>query len=174
MKKPKPITNDQAAKLLRRLDHRDQLLLRLAIQSGLRISDLLKLTKADIGRTMTVYESKSRRDRTFKIDAELLQDLQNYLKYKKYASIVFHSSRDSTKAVHRSTIHRRIKKALRGLKFNASVHSARKLYAHNIFSDTHDLQKVQEALHHRNLLTTLAYLDIDPAVLKIEVENAKE
>jgi integrase len=165
MKKPKPITNDQAAKLLRRLDRRDQLLIRLAIQSGLRVSDILNLKKEAIKKTMTVFETKSKRERTFKIDTELYQDLKNFTKYKKNASYVFHSSRSLMKPVHRTTIHRRIKKALKGLKFNASVHSTRKLYAHNIFSETHDLKKVQEALHHRNLMTTLAYLDIDPSVM---------
>jgi site-specific recombinase XerC len=47
----------------------------------------------------------------------------------------------------------------------------RKLYAHGIFDETHDLKKVQEALNHRNLSTTLAYLDIDPANLVLQDFN---
>jgi integrase len=171
MKKPKAITNAQAEKLIRRLEYRDQLLLRLAIESGLRIGDLLKLTVGQIKQTMTVYETKSRRERTFKISPELFQDLKKYTKYKKRASILFHSSRSASKCLHRSTIHRRIKKALRGLKFNASAHSARKLFAYNKFAETQSLKKVQETMNHRNLMVTLAYLDIDPSEIMLHGGN---
>jgi len=148
--------------MIRRLEYREQLLVKLAIESGLRISDILKLTVGDVKhRTMSVYESKSRRERTFKISQELHSELKRATKYKKHSSILFCSARSASKPLHRSTIHRKIKKALKTLKFDASAHSMRKLYAHNIFSETHDLQKVQEALHHRNITTTCAYLDID-------------
>ena len=166
MEKPKAITMAQAEKLLRRLEYRDQLILRLGIESGLRISDLLTIKNGEIKKNMTVYETKSRRERTFKISDELFQDLKKYAKYKKKTSYAFHSARKPSIPTHRSTIHRRIKKALRGLKFEASAHSTRKLYAHNIFNETHSLRKVQEAMHHRKLEVTLAYLDID--IKKIE------
>jgi len=102
---------------------------------------------------------------------KLFQELKNYTKYKKNASYVFSSTQNKGKPVHRSTIHRRIKKAIKGLKFNASAHSMRKLYAHSIFDETHDLKKVQESLNHRNLTTTLAYLDIDPAEIMLQIRN---
>jgi len=123
---------------------------------------------------MTIYETKSRRERKFKISDELYQDLKKYTKYKKHASILFCSARNSALPVHRSTIHRRIKKSLRGLKFNASAHSARKLYAHNVFAETHSLKKVQEAMHHRNLLPTLAYLDINPDEIMLRFSNEEQ
>jgi site-specific recombinase XerC len=65
------------------------------------------------------------------------------------------------KPIHRSTIHRKIKNALKTLKFDASAHSMRKLYAHTVFSDTHSLEAVQQAMHHQKIETTCAYLDID-------------
>jgi integrase len=151
---------------MRRLEYRDQLLIKLAIESGLRISDILKLTVGHIqNRTMTVFESKSRRERTFKISSELHGELKKLTKYRKHSSILFCSARSASKPIHRSTIHRKIKKALKTLKFDASAHSMRKLYAHSIFDATHDLVKVQEALHHRNISTTCAYLDMDLQML---------
>jgi integrase len=161
IKKPESITNQQADKIKKRLDHPDKMFLQLAIESGLRISDLLKLKVGEIQKTMTVYESKSKRDRTFKISDELYRELKNFVRYRRKASLVFQSARKATKSVHRTTIHRHIKQAVKGLKFNASAHSLRKLYAHNVFSDTHDITKVQESLHHKNIETTCAYLDID-------------
>lgn len=174
MKRPKTITKKQSEQLLRKLEHRDELLIRLAIESGLRISDILKLTVGDVKKTMTVHESKSRRERAFKISAELYSELKKMTKYKKHSSLLFHSPRSSTKPLHRSTVHRRIKKALKTLKFDASAHSTRKLYAHSVFSDTHDIKKVQEALHHRNITTTCAYLDIDIEKLASLMKGADE
>jgi integrase len=165
MKKPKVITNSQAERMIRRMEYRDQLLIRLAIQSGLRISDLLRIRNQDISKIMTVYESKSRRDRTFRLDDDLYADLRKHAYYKKKSAYVFHSARDASKPTHRTTIHRRIKNACKGLKINASAHSTRKLYAYNKFAETQSLRAVQDAMHHRNILTTLAYLDIDKSIL---------
>jgi len=161
IKKPETITKKQAESIIRRLDYRERLLIRLAIESGLRISDILKLKVGDIKKTMTVYESKSKKFRTFKISEELYAELKKMTRYKKKASVLFYSARQPTKAMHRSTIHRKIKTALKPLKFNASAHSMRKLYAHTVFAETHDLKKVQEALNHKHIFTTCAYLDID-------------
>ena len=171
MKKPRVITNSQAERMLRRLEYRDQLLIRLAIQSGLRVSDLLKIKNEDIKKHMTVYESKSRRERSFKIDEKLYDDLKKFTKYKKRGAYVFNSSRSASGTVHRSTIHRRIKKACRGMKINASAHSTRKLYAYNKFAETQSIKKVQEAMNHRKMMTTLLYLDIDPETILSQIRN---
>lgn len=146
---------------MKRLEYRDQLLIRLAIESGLRISDLLKLKVGDVKAKMTIFETKSKRERTFKLSKQLYDDLRAWTRYRRRGLLLFAGNRGNEKAVHRSTVHRRIKKALQGLGFDMSAHSTRKLYAHNVFSETHDLQKVQNALNHKNLETTLAYLNID-------------
>jgi integrase len=110
---------------------------------------------------MTVYESKSKRERTFRLSDELYAELKKSVKYKRRASILFQGAQGASKPLHRSTIHRHIKKALRGQNFDASAHSMRKLYAHMVFNNTHDITAVQAALNHKNIITTCAYLDID-------------
>jgi len=172
MRKPKSITNEQAEKIIRKMDQMDRLLFRFAIESGLRISDMLKLTVGDIKKTMTVLETKSKKDRTFKISGELYTELKKFTKYKRRGSILFHSARSSSKPMHRTTIHRHIKKAVKTLKIDASAHSTRKLYAHNVFSETHDIEKVQEALNHKYVTTTCSYLDIDlDKLIKSQLSN---
>ena len=110
---------------------------------------------------MTIYEVKSRRERTFKIGKKLFNRLKNYCAGKFNSDFVFHSERKAGKHIHRSTIHRHIKKALRGLNFDCSAHSTRKLYAQNIFKKSRSVKKVQKSLNHRKIEYTATYLDID-------------
>jgi len=154
------INGDQAERLNYWLEGRYKVLFQLAVESGLRISDLLNLRVKDIASRMTVYETKSRRKRTFTISHELLRDLSYLTDCKINSDYVFQSERDSKKHVHRSTIHRQIKKALKWLDFDASAHSARKLYAKTIFNESGSVECVQRALNHQKLSTTFAYLDI--------------
>jgi len=174
MKRPKTITNKQAESLKRKMDLRDRLLIALAIESGLRIGDLLNLKVGDVGTTMTIYEKKSKRERTFAISADLNADLKKFVRYKRKASYLFHSARSASKPIHRSTVHRHIKKALKGLKFDASAHSTRKLYAYNKFAETQDIIKVQEALNHKYVTTTLTYLDIDAKKINIMLQGCNK
>lgn len=161
IEKPKSITNQEADLLKSKLFSRDAVLLQLAVESGLRISDILKLKVADLKKRMTVYEMKSRRKRTFEISDELLKKLKWLTHNSRDNDFIFYSERKYGVSVHRSTIHRRIKKALRGLDFDASAHSTRKLYAQNIFKETGSVSEVQKAMNHKKVLTTLTYLDVD-------------
>jgi integrase len=160
MKKPKGISNEQAKRLEYWIDGRFKVIFELAVESGMRISDILALRVRDIQNPMTVYETKSKRKRTFTLSDNLYQTLLFFKDWQSDNAYVFYSEQDSTKHVHRSTVHRQIKKALTWLDFDASAHSARKLYAQNIYEKTGSVEKVQKALNHRKIQTTLAYLDI--------------
>jgi integrase len=107
---------------------------------------------------LNIYESKSRRTRTITINKELHAEL-----LRRYTcdsdAYAFHSVRDFNKPYDRTTFHRKLKKALTGLNFDASAHSSRKLYAQNIFKICNDVETVQQALHHQKITTTLTYLD---------------
>jgi len=166
------MSKKKSRKLLQRLDERDRALVSLMIKSGLRISDALKVTAGQVAKQMTVYESKSKRSRTFKIGKKLYRELNRLALGKENSDILFTGARTATKHVHRSTIHRRIKKALKTLKFDASAHSARKLFAQNIYKRTGSVKKVQKAMNHHRITTTAAYLDID--LTKIIKKGAKK
>jgi integrase len=136
-------------------------MIRLAIKSGLRVSDLLRVKVGDLGKTMTVHEWKSKRKRTFKIGKKLYAELRSLTGGKSDGDFLFQSQRKPDKPIHRSTVHRRIKRALKTLNFDCSAHSMRKLFAQNIFKDTQSVKKVQKAMNHHKITTTATYLDID-------------
>ena len=160
MKKPKMITPEQAKELEERLFWRYKTIFAVSVESGMRISDVLKLKCGDVKKNpLTVYETKSKRKRTFELSEKTFWELEWQASTGRASDYVFQSERDPKKHVHRSTVHRQIKKALTALEFDASCHSARKLYARNIYDATNSVYAVQEALHHQKLSTTLRYLD---------------
>ena len=171
--RPKTIRGKQSKKLINNLSARDKILVELGIKSGLRISDLLNLKVEDIKRTMTIYETKSKRKRTFKIGKKLYANLKSLSVCKSDSDFIFHSEAKTGKHVHRSTIHRRIKKALQGLNFDCSAHSTRKLYAQKIYKKTGSVKKVQKAMNHQRITTTATYLDINVDKLIKGVKHGK-
>ena len=161
MNRPPTVTNEQAHRIAARLDFVESLMFRLGIATGLRISDLVRLSMRTIRQNpLNVYESKSRRTRTIKISEELHAEI-----LRRYSTdsdaYAFYSLRDVSKPYDRTTYHRKLKRALTGLQMNVSAHSTRKLYAQNIFAETNDLETVQKSLNHLKATTTKTYLDIE-------------
>lgn len=163
MHRPSTITDEQAKQIIHWIDHRYKLVIQLAYESGLRISDLLDIRKADISsRHMRIYETKSRQIRKFTISEQLHADLNKLTPFFRHNDFVFPSPRDATKHVSRMTIHNHIKKAVQWLKIDCSAHSLRKLYAQSIYASTGNVEAVQRSLNHRKISTTYTYLDLTP------------
>jgi integrase len=131
----------------------------LSLETGLRISDILKLKTKDVSILLRVRESKTKKWKTVKLSENL------YTRLKAYASnsdnIVFKSLRKPGTHLNRSTYHRHLKRACMALKIDCSAHSARKLYAWNIFELSENIFDVKNALQHEYITTTAAYLDVD-------------
>jgi integrase len=172
MKKPKMITKAEAEQIMLRLDERDRQIFRLSVETGLRISDVLKLKARQVDKIIYVQEQKTGKFRAVEITDELLAELEPK-KYEHYGlrreikllcdtdKWLFRSPRDAKKHLHRSTYHRRLKRACKVLKIECSAHSTRKLYAVNLFRATKSIFEVQKALNHKYINTTAKYLDID-------------
>ena len=168
MKKPGTITKQDAEEIMRRLDARDRDIFWIGYETGLRIGDILKLTIGDVQHNpLNIYETKSKRRRCIEISEELHEHLQKKYKYRwsfgggNAHTLIFRGNRGTGRAINRSTYYRRLKKAATALEMHFSAHSARKLYAKNIFELTGSVAAVQEALNHKYITTTATYLDID-------------
>jgi len=159
MNRPKTISGEQANKLYLWLDGRYKIIFALAVQTGLRISDILRLKVKDLYNPMHVWESKSKRYRDVAVSNDIYAYLEKFAGHRSPDSFLFDSWHKSGVSVHRSTIHRHIKKALKFVNFDASAHSARKLYAQNVYKDTNSVEAVQKSLNHQKITTTLTYLD---------------
>jgi integrase len=160
MKKPIAITNGDADVIRHRLNEQDILIFDMSVETGLRISDILHLKAHNIDKVMRFKEAKTKKYKTVEISDGLFSRL-SWLIHRDSAVYAFHSPRTLYKPLHRSTYHKRIKRATEALCVDFSAHSARKLYARNIFNESGDIFAVQKALNHKYITDTCTYLDID-------------
>lgn len=132
----------------------------VAIATGLRISDILRLEVSDLKPSMVVKEKKTGKLRNISIPLNLISLLKQNAKMcnSKYC---FPSSRNPSKPIHRDTIAAQIEKAKQSCgitDLTISMHSARKMYAIRKFHETGDHRAVQKDLGHRHEGTTLVYI----------------
>lgn len=130
----------------------------LSIRYGLRVGDVLNLTRAQIKkRTFTITEEKTGKKRRMKIPEKLATSLLAYSGERDifiFPHRLSHFSHRTRQAVYKDI--RRAAVALR-LKEHVSPHSARKIYAVNLYKKTGDLCKVQHALNHVSTAVTMIY-----------------
>jgi integrase len=137
------------------------------------VSDVLNIKKNQIAKEMSIRERKTKKYKSVEISDALFLRLKQQMGFTINSYMyVFSSPHSSCKPLHRSTYHRHIKKAAKGICGAASAHSARKLYAQNKFIETGSVVDVQKALQHKYITTTAAYLDIDINKLISEVKPA--
>lgn len=149
---------DAWAVLERLLTPANALVIETMLQTGLRVSDVLALTSAQLrkGQRFTVLESKTGKGKRIRIGNKLYFRLLEQCG-KKW---VFPSARDDSKHRTRQAVWADVKRAAKALRLHENVapHSARKSYACGEFERTHDLQAVKSKLNHSHIETTVLYL----------------
>jgi integrase len=171
-------------KLLRGSNLRNYALFSLGCNAGLRVSDLLRLTIADVrnerGRIrdrVQVRESKTGKSKDFPISDSASKALGEYLATRK-TSQGDEPLFPSRKGGHltRQQARRILVEAARavGIHERIGTHSMRKTLAYHVYRDGKDIALVQSLLNHSNPAVTLRYIgvtreEVDKAVLRINL-----
>lgn len=141
------------------MQYKNVLALRVSLETGLRIDDVLKIKKSDLkGRTIRGISEKTKKP--FK--KVISKDLANRLTEISGKIFIFEHRLKVDKHRTRQAVWKDLKKASKvlGLKGNIAPHSARKTYAVELFKDS-GLDKVQKELQHDNTSTTMIYAFAD-------------
>ena len=157
------------------IDTRYDLLIRIGITTGLRISDILSIRIKDIKNGgVTVREAKTGKIREVKFDKSLLLDIKRHKRSRLMGDdyLIFSSSKHHDKPMSRVRAWQIIKSISSSMPSNIrynenyehGTHSLRKTYAQNLYRANKDVLEVQEELNHKYLSTTLLYL-LDKDVL---------
>lgn len=137
------------------MTYENVLALRVSLETGLRIDDVLSLKRGDLtGRTITGTAEKT--GKPFK--KPISQDLANRLKGLNRKGFLFPHRTKPGEHRTRQAVWANMKKAARVLdiELNAAPHSARKTYAVEVFKDR-GLGAAQNELQHDRVSTTMLY-----------------
>lgn len=141
----------------------------LASETGFRIDDLLKLrqfhAKQDV---LTLKEDKTGKKRSVLLSDRAKEAMRQQLKHcgnlfplRYLFPARTQKQGQKRQKLHRSTAHRHFTKAVKRAGFSDygyTVHSLRKIYAHNLYEKTGSALAVQRDLNHDRLSTTLLYI----------------
>lgn len=132
------------------------LVMRLCVETGLRIDDALAITSDQIQeRDFVIKEKKTGKKRK----VHLSKSLWDALRGASGAFYVFPHRDDPFRHRTRQAVFLDLKRAAKlfRIRANVSPHTLRKFYAVERLRQTGDLSKVQKELNHDRITTTLIY-----------------
>lgn len=146
------------------LEHseRDYLIFVLGINSGLRVSDLLKLTVDDVkDGIVTIREQKTGKIKQFALSETCKNAISHYLENNIVADWLFPNKRDG-KPVTKQHVWRVLKNAAEyvGVKENIGTHTMRKTFGFWALRNGIDVSYIVDALNHSSLAQTKRYIGI--------------
>lgn len=163
--------------VLRSQSERNYLLAVYGFNSGLRISDILKLKVEDVKykKYFTVIEQKRGHKREIPITTSIKRITEPYIENKPDDEYLFKSREGFNKPIGRVQAYNIIKKAAKdvGIKQNIGTHTLRKTFAYHLLKDTGNIVYVQEVLGHSSIDITKRYLGIDLDELEDSIRRLK-
>lgn len=140
----------------------NRLVMRVALHTGLRISDILALKTEQLAKRFWVTERKTGKRRQIGLPAPLLDDLRNHAGM----VYVFPGRTDPNTHRTRQAVWHDVKRAAKAFRLpqNVAPHSFRKVYAVDLLERYGDIERVRRALNHSSDAITLIYAMADVAL----------
>ncbi len=151
-------------KYLKGQNIRDYLLFTLGINSGLRVSDLLKLTVEDVNGKdrISIREQKTGKAKDFPLSEICKKAISEYIKETGLASGALFRSRKGEKAISRVQAYRILSEAAGyvGITDAVGTHTLRKTFGYHAYQSGVDITRIQKLLNHSAPSITLSYIGI--------------
>ena len=162
------LLKEQMEHILALLTPQNALIMRVALHTGMRLSDVLNMRTADLKSSGWYTEGKTGKRRRYGIPAELLESI------KAQAGPEWSFPGQGRRGGHktRQAVWKDVKRASRAFRLpqNVGPHSARKYYAVELMRKYGDIEKVRRALNHENSSVTAIYAMSD---ILLERRHAK-
>lgn len=156
-------------KLLKQQSLRDYCLFVLGINSGLRISDLLKLRISDVAEKGNVKdrirlrENKTNKFKDFPISDNAKSAIREYLKSRQYSeNEPLFISRKNKGFLLRQRAYKILNEVARsiGIKEKIGTHTLRKTFGYHAYNNGYDIAIIQKLFNHSSPSVTLRYIGI--------------
>lgn len=155
MSKTEYVEAPEMAHVLRLLTYENELVMRVALHTGLRVGDVVRL-RAPVKRQFWIVEQKTQKRRRVNLTQELVDELNKNAGNTRYC---FPHRLDPEKHRTRQAVWSDVKRASKALRLpqNVGPHTARKMYAVEELSKKGDLKAVQKILNHDDASVTALY-----------------
>lgn len=167
MNKVEPIRDVEKVKkmkvILKNRSYRDYILFELGINSGLRISDLLKLRVKDIKNRdiINLKEKKTGKQKEFALNPKLKANLNDYVMNMEDEEYLFQSRKGDNKPISRTQAYRVLKSASKELNLDKiGTHTLRKTYGYHHYKQNKDIAILQEIFNHSSPSITKKYIGL--------------
>ncbi len=161
-------------RILKRNGMRDYLLFLIGINSGLRISDILKLKVKDVADVdyIELKEKKTGKYRKIPITASFGTPLCEYIYGKSPNEWLFTSQRGE-KPITRIQAYRIISNACikAGITEKIGTHTLRKTFGYHFYKKTKDVALLQSILNHSTPSVTLRYIGINQDIIDSNLKD---
>ncbi len=151
-------------KYLKGQNIRDYVLFTLGINSGLRVSDLLKLNVEDVKgkERITLREQKTGKAKDFPLSEICKKAISEYMKETGLMNGALFPSRKGGRAISRVQAYRILNDAACHLGITDSIgtHTLRKTFGYHAYQNGIDITRIQKLLNHSAPSITLSYIGI--------------
>ena len=167
-----PIRDKNMIELIKRIlkerGFRDFLLFLLGINSGLRISDILKLKVLHVQNLeyIEIKEQKTGKYKKFPINETLKKALSEYIIGKNPNEYLF-ASKKGNNPITRIQAYRIINDACSkaGITARIGTHTLRKTFGYHFYNEKKDIALLQSILNHSAPSITLSYIGINQDII---------
>lgn len=141
--------------ILRALTPSNCLVMQVCLHTGLRVGDVLALRREQIKPRFWITEQKTGKRRMVGLPEQLRLEILRT----SYGSNWAFPGRDPRKHRTRQAVWKDVKRAAKAFRLpqNVAPHSFRKVYAVDLLKKYGDMKKVQHALNHGSIETTMIY-----------------
>jgi integrase len=163
---------DMKWSLKRHCSQRDYIMFLIGINTGLRVSDILKLKTKDLKRKkrITILEGKTKKARTIQLD-NIYSEIQEYIKA--VESEWLFPSRKGDKPISTIQAYRQLNKAaeMADIPDGIGTHSMRKTFGYWHYKQFKDVAQLQMILNHAHPEITLRYIGITAEEIENNLNN---
>lgn len=165
---------DQIKSILKLRNYRDYVLFIFGINSGLRISDLLKLRVSDVKDKshIQIKEQKTGKFKRFLINDTIKNALKKYIDTLNDYEYLFRS-KNSLQAITRIQAYRIINNAAKqaGINDQIGTHTLRKTFGYWHYQTYKDVALLQNIFNHSSPAITLRYIGITDDLKDQSIQN---
>ncbi len=160
---------------LREKSERNYMMFEVGINSGLRISDILKLRVKDVKKPyFNIVEQKTDKVKRIAMTPSLKRELKRYVEGKEDHEYLFKSREGINKPIGRSMAYKILRDAADYVSLDSvGTHTLRKTFGYHFYKQYKDPALLQEIFNHSSEDITLRYIGINQDMMDKAIKDFK-